>query len=268
MSMKVFANPILLLIVMALLTWKIIGTEVAEDNPLLQPDIWVLCLCVTGCVVNGALSIAKALTHRAPLMGVVWSVMFLVLGCCAWVVVTHGDAASRADERAYAAMKEAWHSQQAEPYAVNDEGQSLITLAAALGKTNDLKKLLQLPLPENQKVTAAFRAAEQGKKDALALLIQTGGVSPNAAAEESTLLCTAVCQGRKETAKALLLMGANVNLADAEGLTPLMHAVIGEDVVAVRLLLDSGANVSATTPDGRDAASYSNAENISSLLAQ
>lgn len=267
MNMKAFANPILLLIVMALLAWKILGSDFIGENPLLQPDIWVLSLCVTGCVVNGALSIAGALSHRAPLMGVVWSVMFLVLGCCAWIVVTHGDAATREDERSYAAMKQNWQNQQTDPLAINENGQSLITLAAALGKTRDLKKLLQLPIPTEQKEAAAFRAAEQGKTDSLRLLILSAGVSPNAAAQESTLLCAAICQGRKEAAKELLLMGANVNLPDAEGLTPLMHAVICEDPVAVRLLLEHGADISAKNPAGRDAASYSHSEVISSLLA-
>lgn len=267
MNMKVLINPILLLVVMLLLAWKILAGETLSEHVLMQPDIWVLSLCVTGCVVNGALSIAKAMTHRAPLMGVVWSVAFLVLGCCAWVVVSHGDAATREDERTYSQMKKAWQSQQADPLAVNEQGQSLITLAAALGKKNDLQKLLQLPIPEEQKIAAAFRAAESGKKETLTHLLQTAGVSPNIAAEGSTLLCTAICQGRKDTAAALIQLGANVNQADAEGLTPLMHAVINEDTAAVRLLLQHHADTSITTPSGRDAASYSHAEAISDLLA-
>ena len=69
--MKDYINPLLLLIVIALLSWKV---SAGIETPS-QVEIWLLTLCVSGFIVNGLLSFAQALARRKSVMNVVWSMV-------------------------------------------------------------------------------------------------------------------------------------------------------------------------------------------------
>ena len=61
--MKDYANPLLLLIIIALLSWKV---SVGIETPS-AVEIWMLTLCITGFIVNGLLALARAMAQRKDL---------------------------------------------------------------------------------------------------------------------------------------------------------------------------------------------------------
>ena len=66
--MRDYANPVLLFLITALFAWAMSDLTVSE-SPWAQPGLWLLTLCATGCLVNGALCFARGLAHRPVLAG-------------------------------------------------------------------------------------------------------------------------------------------------------------------------------------------------------
>lgn len=259
-DMKDFVNPLVLLIVVALLSFRVCG--VGEPDAL---QMWLLVLCATAFIVDSALAVARGMTRRPALMSVVWSVVFLIVGCTGWLMGDADSSASEEDYQAYRSLYEAYR-QGGNPYEANAEGDSLLAMAAYLGKKRVVEELLSRGnIPAGQMEVAACRAAEAGRVDVLELLLK-GGVQSNSKAADTTLLCAAVQNGQRATVELLLQAGADANLADAEGTPPLVHAVLAESIPVVRLLLKAGADVSRTDAAGRDPLSYSRSPSMDSVL--
>ncbi len=258
--MRDYVNPLVLLVVVALLACRVSGVGGAATL-----DVWLLTLCVTAFIADAALALARSMTHRRALMSVVWAVVFMVLGSCVWVMRGAVDAADE-ELATYFEMQSAYR-QGADPLAVDEEGDCLFTVAASLGGEGVVRELLQKHSPVSPVLLAEAgrRAAENGKATVLQLLLDAG-LPADVAVESTTLLCAAAQNARLNTMKLLLERGASPDKADAEGTTPLMHAVMADFAPAVRLLLQAGANASAVDGNGRDAASYSRSAGVSELL--
>lgn len=257
--MRDYVNPLLLLVIVVLLACRAGG--VGEGGLL---DGWVLALCVTAFVVNGALCVARLLAHRRALMSTVWSTVYLILGSCAWVL--HGAAdLTNEEQAAYAALEQACR-QGGSPYEVDADGDSFFTLAASLGKSRVVRNLLAAgAVPPEQLAVAARRAAENGRTDVLQQLL-AAGVAVNAPTGGTTLLCAAAQEGRVGTVALLLGAGADANLADSDGTPPLIHAVLADSLPVVESLLKAGANAAATDAEGRKAADFSRGAQMDKLL--
>lgn len=265
--MRDFANPVLLLIVMGLFSWKILSGEETPGGV----ELWLLTLCTTGFLVNGALSLARAFAHRKILMPVVWSCVYLILGSCAWVLLSQKDASQRRDLATCRHLYAAWKSEGASPFIPNAEGHTLLPLAAALGKRAMVQEILALPeAPQHAPLVqeALLNAAEQGHTPLLAPLLSAGASFQRRGADGNTPLTAAVLSGRLSMVKAMLQAGAAPNDVDAEGITPLMHAVMNDHRPMVRTLMEYGANPKLKSPQGYDAAGYSRSSRIDELLAQ
>lgn len=263
--MKDFVNPLVLLAVVVLVACRIGAEDEGVADSML---LWALALCATAFIVDGALVVARAVTHRRVLMPVVWAAVFLILGSC--LLATAKDDTRGAEEEwaAFRALNKA-RLAGGDAGARDESGDNLLTLAASLGKVRVVKELLQEreAISPNDIQEAAMRAAENGREEALGLLLDAGG-NPSCVYLGTTLLCSAAQNGRKGAVRLLLERGAEVNQADAEGVTPLIHAVIAESVPVVRLLRRHGADVSLKDAEGRDAESYARSAEIRELLNQ
>lgn len=265
--MKDYANPALLLIVIALLSWKVsLGIETPSSV-----EVWLLTLCATGFVVNGLLSIARALAHRRAVMSVVWSCVFLIFGSCGWVALRQ-EKDYRAEIAAFNELNTRWQHEQGNPFILADEeGRTLPELAAILGKKTALSNLLALPeAAQAQSVIlrAALCAAENGRHEILTQLAQQrGGFDFNRMSEGRTPLVAAVLSDNRKSAEVLLNLNADPNLCDENGVSPLMHAVINNNPALARLLIERGADPSLKDSTGRDAASCSRSDLMDAILA-
>lgn len=262
--MKDIVNPLVLLSVVAL-----VACHVGADSDGLADGflIWALALCATAFIVDGILAIARAIAHRKVLMPVVWAFVFLVLGCCLFATAK-GDASVSGEEmESFRVLNEA-RLAGGDVWARDDSGECLLTLAASLGKNRVVKELVQGKsgeVPAETLQEAALRAAENGRAEALRLLLDAGA-SLSAVYQGTTLLCAAAQNGRTKAVECLLERGAEPNLADEEGVTPLIHAVVAENAAVVRLLRQYGAVAAKKDAQGRDAASYARSEAVSELL--
>lgn len=263
--MRDYANPLLLLIITALLAWSMTGgTE--SDNALLQPELWVLTLCATGCLVNALLCLARGLAHRPMLAGAVWSMVHLLVGCCAWVYLSQDKGTDRETAAKYRVLIA---DTARSPYAADEAGDSTLTLAAALGKEAVVRRLLaghphsaaDMPVL----LRAARLAAQNGHEGALRRLL-AAGVPADAAEEGEPLLTTAVNSGKTKAALSLLLAGADVNRADADGNTPLHHAALNGDYAMTKLLLEHGADRTRANAAGLLPADTTRHTTLSELL--
>ena len=258
--MRDFVNPLVLLAVVVLLACRAGGV-----GDVVTLDGWILALTVTAFIVNGALCMARLLARRRALMSVVWSMGYLILGSCAWVL--HGMVQQTADEEqaALLVLKQAWQQGES-PYQVDESGDSLFTTAASLGKVELVQEVLATgSAPAEQLAEAARRAAENGRVDVLKLLLESG-TPVNAIAGSTTLLCAAAQNGQRKAVELLLQSGADANLADADGTPPLIHAVLAESAPVVKLLMQAGADATRTDAQGRSAADYSRSEQMDQLL--
>lgn len=268
--MKAFANPILLLIIIALLVQHAVGgAELGGSAGMVTA--WTLALCLTGLLVNGALALARAVSHRPGVLVLgIWSCIYLVLGSCAWVFATELDEDAREEQQQVARMEESWRSGEVSPFARNDEGVSLLAMAAASGGRGValVQELLALPqAAENREelCRAALAAAGAGRRAGLELLLDHG-VPADAECDGQLLLHAAVLGDHVDTADYLLGRGAKVDAADAEGNTALMHAALNGNVPMVKLLLKRGANPALQNQEGRDAASLAANDDVEQLL--
>lgn len=264
--MKAFVNPFILLIVMGLFAWGL--TDRAEYGT--DAGLWAVVVCATAFVVNGALCLSRGLTHRPALMSAVWTVVYLILSACGFILLnTPTDDIYAEDKAALSEQLKGWKEAGKSPFAnEREEQECLIVLAAGLGKNHLLRQLLELPeAAKNADVLAkaAKAAAENKQKKALSLLLEAG-VPVDAVSDGSSLLCTAVVNGNRDIVKFLLEKGANATLPDADGVSPIMHAVINDDLTSAGALMKHGANPAAKAKDGRDAFSCSRTAEMDEVL--
>lgn len=263
--MRDYANPVLLLLITAF--WALAVSDPADtETSWLTPGLWLLTLCATGCIVNALLCLARGLARRPAMAGALWSMAHLVLGSCAYAYLSHDNGLPRETQAKY----RSYISEKADsPYTPDAEGDTLLSLAAAMGKDAVVRRILSHhPHSEQEQAAlcrAAWEAARQGQEKALRVLL-SNGVSADAEAEGLTLLIAAATGGHKNTLRALLESGADVNKPDTEGNTALIHAVIQEDLPAVRLLREHGADSAARNHAGRSAADYSRSGAVDALL--
>ena len=254
--MKDYANPILLLIVIALIALRAMsGSESMAD----QLDLWLLALCVTGMLVDGALGIARALARRPSLMSVVWAVCFLALGCCIWAmrVMPVGD-----EQLAYMQQSQ----ENPDPLSRDDEGETLFSRAAALGKADVVRDIINKAHPSPEHIAeAARRAAESDKTDVLEELARVG-LSSKTVVNGAPLLNYAAQNASRRAMQWLIMRGADVNGRDAEGSTPLIQATLYGSVSAVKLLLEQMADPKLRDNEGKRPADYSRSSEITELL--
>lgn len=265
--MKDYANPLLLLIVIALLSWKVsMGIETPS-----AVEVWLLTLCVTGFVVNGLLSIARAMARRKALMAVVWSTTYLIFCSCAWVCVRQ-EKDYRAEIAAYNKLNAQWQQGGQNPYTLTDaEGRTLLELAAILGKKMELRGLLAQPesaLAQEVVLRAAIYAAENGRHELLRIMAQQeGGFDFNRIYDDRTPLIAAVLGNQRKSVEVILELGASPDMADTSGVTPLMHAVIDDNRGMARLLMQFEADPTVKDNTGRNAASCSRSESMDEVLS-
>lgn len=264
--MKDYVNPLLLLIVIALLSWKV---SVGVETPT-AVEVWMLTLCATGFVVNGLLGIARALSNRKSIMNIVWSMVYLVFCSCAWVTVRQ-EKDYRLEVEAYNELNSKWQQGHQNPYTLVDaEGRSLLELAAILGKKMAVRGLLAQPeaaQAEDVILKAAVNAAENGRNELLRILAQQkGGFNFNRLSDGRTPLVAAVLSNNQKCAEVLLELKADPSMCDENGVPPLMHAVIDNNRAIASLLIQSGANPRQMDQTGRDAISCSRSDLMDAIL--
>lgn len=113
--------------------------------------------------------------------------------------------------------------------------------------------------PQDSRSRSAFyRAAAEGKEDAMRLLLDSKADLNGKANDGTTPLMAAMIDGKLSAVKFLIDRGADVNLADANGRTPLMVAADGSPYIPnpadlAKLLLSKGAKKDAIDTRGRTA---------------
>lgn len=263
--MKDYANPLLLLLLTALFAWSVSGGA-ESDHALLQPELWLFTLCATGCLVNGLLCLARGLAHRPMLAGAMWSMVHLLVGCCAWVYLSQDDGI---DREAAAKYRDYIADRARSPYTADEAGDCTLTLAAALGKDAVVRRLLaKHPHGEAEQpvlLRAARLAALNGRDGALRHLL-AAGVPADGVVDGEPLLIAAVNSNKSKAVLALLPAGADVNGADAEGNMPLHHAARNGDFAMTKLLLEHGADRNRANAAGLRPADMTPHTNISDML--
>ena len=264
--MKDYINPLLLLIIIALLSWKV---SVGIETPS-QVEIWLLTLCVSGFIVNGLLSFAQALARRRSIMNVVWSMVYLIFCSCSWVTLRQ-EKDYHAEIAAYNALNAKWQEEHNNPFTlVDSEGRSLLELAAILGKKMAVRGLLAQPeAAEASDVifSAALHASENGRHELLRMLSQQpGGFDFDRCKDGITPLISAVLNNKSKCVSVLLTLKADPNMCDDNGVSPIMHAVIDNNRTIARLLMENGADPTLKDYTGRDALSCSRSEAMDEIL--
>lgn len=263
--MRDYINPLLMVIITALFALALSDVSV-EDNAWLQPELWLMTVCATGCLVNGALSIARGLAHRSVLGGIVWCMVHLVLGSLAWAWLSQEPRTDREEWEKYRRLVA---EKEISPYEADAEGDTLLSLAAGLGKENVVRRMLARHPHGAETMSAlaraAWSAARNGHDKPLRLLL-AAGVSADADVADAPLLIVAVNSGRQKAVAALVEAGADVNRADAEGNTPFIHAVINGDIAVARYLQEHGADIARRNAEGRTAADYSRSTKLDDLM--
>ncbi len=256
-------NPLMLLIIVLALAMRVTDADAEMARTL---DLLMLTLCVVCCILSAVLGVARMLVRRRALMPIIWSVVYLIVGCCVWTI-SFLKPQEGEDRAAFSALV-AHYRESGDPVARNEHGDFVLELAAALGEKNLLEEILQRhgqAIPAAMKEEAAHAAASAGKVSTLSMLLDAG-VNVNARVESESLLLAAAQNGMSDAMLILLKRGADVNLADDEGMTPLMGAAMTERPTPVRLLLKYGADVTRKDRAGRNAASYARSEKVASLL--
>lgn len=259
-----FVNPLAFVAVLCFVLYRF-ASMAADEEVSSRTDALLISVCVTLCLVYFALALARVIAHRGGASGAVWGTLYLV--AAALLFVGSGRGGSNEElSAAYRSHYEAW-KKGGDPSEADENGESLVTLAASLGKIDILERLLssEKAIPAEVRRKAALLAAANRRSKSLELLLRSG-VGVNDEVEGSTLLCAAALAGHADIVEQLLRAGADPNLADAEQSTALIHAVIADDPVCVRLLLEAGADPTRCNNVGRDAAGYSVNSQIDQLL--
>ncbi len=271
--MKAFLNPLLLVVCILLLAFGYVADS-SGQGAAPAVETWVLTLCLLGVIINGTLGVARALTARPSVQAIGWAVGFLIFGCTIWALVSADSLESlSAQERARLHEQvQAWEAGQLEPWVADENGDSIITLAAGLGKVDLLREVVMEGVAichPDVLARAAHRAAERDRAEVLEYFSAKGYISANTRLDGQTLLHTAALCKARRAALWLLGAGADANaVAEADGATPLHKAVLAEDAAMARLLLQHGANPALPDADGRDAASYARTEGVISALEE
>lgn len=264
--MKDITNPILLLIIIALLSWKVsMGIETSSTV-----EIALLTLCITGFLVNGLLAMARAFAKRKALMSVVWSMVYLIFCSCSWVTLRQ-EKDYHLEIAVYNELNAKWKQENANPFTlVDSEGHSLLELAAILGKKKAVNELLALPeaaQAEANILKAAMHAAGNGHHELLRVLAERqGGFDFNRMCDDMTPLISAVLSNNQKCVQVMLEQKADPNMCDENGVSPLMHAVIDNNRGLARLLMKHGADPTQKDNTGRDAYSCSRSESMDEVL--
>jgi hypothetical protein len=264
--MKDYANPLLLLIIIALLSWKVsIGIETPDSV-----EVSMLTLCVTGFIVNGALALARALSQRKALMSVVWSMVYLVFCSCCWVTLRH-EKDYKQEVADYNELNAKWQEGGQNPFTLEDKnGRSLLELAAILGKKMAVRGLLAQPEAAQAHeaiLKAAISAAENGHHDLLRMLsLQKNGYNFNRSMGGMTPLIAAVLNDNRQCVNVLLELHADPNMCDENGVSPIIHAVINNNMAIAAQLVKFGANPKLKDFVGRDAFSCSRSDKMDEIL--
>lgn len=258
--MKDFYNPLLMLVIVVLLACRISG---AGDSG--NMELWALVLCSTGFLVDGALAVARALSRRPAVMPMVWSVVYLITGCCVWVMITTAQEA-KADELAEFRAMYAEFRNGSDINARNASGETLLALAVECGRENVVRELVARQDVSRETLhDAALRAVECERPLELELLLNAG-VEVNAPIGGSTLLCTAAAAGKHAVLPLLLERGADPNQTDAEGTPALIHGVVSGHTGVVRTLRAAGADPALTDSHGRTAVSFARSQKMEEAL--
>lgn len=262
--MKDVFNLLVLLVILLVMAMRVTNADADMAKTL---DLMMLTLCAVCGILSAVLGVARMIVRRRALMPIVWSVVYLIVGCCVWTIsfkpVEQGEA-----EVSFLELVTQYRA-GGSPWLQNEQGDSLPALAAALGEKRVLKEILQAhgsDMPLAMKIEAAHAAASAGKVSTLEMMLETG-VPVDACHDSTSLLNAAAQNGMTDVMLVLLRRNANVNLADDEGTTPLMNAAMTDRPTPVRLLLKYGADVSLRDKSGRDAASYARSEDIVNLLS-
>ncbi len=264
--MKDITNPLLLLVTIVLLSWKVsLGMEAGTGV-----EIALLTLCVSGFIVNGLLSMAQALARRKAVMSVVWSMVFLIFCSCSWVAIQTEKDYSK-ELAAYNELSAKWQQGHANPFTLADsEGRSLLELAAILGKKMAVRGLLAQPeaaQAEDIILKAAMHAADNGHHELLRVLHQRqGSFDFNRMSDGITPLIAAVLSDNLKCTQILLELEVDPNMCDENGVSPLMHAVIDDNRRMAALLVQNGADPTQKDNTGRDAFSCSRSDNMDEVL--
>lgn len=262
--MKDFVNPALLLIVIVLMVFRVAAETMAQADDL---SVILLTICVTAVLVNGALGLARALTRRPSVKSVLWAGVFFVMGCMAWVLrSTYSGQWGVGEERQ--AYRELCEKQRENPLARDEEGENLLTRAAALGEVAEVRSIMSdARLTEADISEAGLRAAESNRIEVLDVLARRG-LSAKAVVQGTPLLHAAAQNAACEAMEWLLARGATPNSRDAEGATPLIHATIAGSVPAVKLLLEYGADPNLRDSTGQGPADVARSEELQNILAE
>ena len=255
-----FYNPLLLLIIIILLACRI--SHVGDAGSI---EVWVMGLCATGFALDGSLSMARAMTQRPAIMNVVWAVVFLLVGCCTWVMATSNQGAEEEELAEYRAMY-ANYKQDGNVNARNENDDTLLFLAVECGKENVVRTLLKhRELTADQVPEAALRASTAERTPELSILLDAG-LAVDAAPAGVPLLCAAAAHGNTEAVTLLLSRGASPTVADDAGVSALSNAVSSGNVRIVRKLREAGASADTPDADGRTPSSYSRSEKMDEAL--
>jgi ankyrin repeat protein/predicted Ser/Thr protein kinase len=104
--------------------------------------------------------------------------------------------------------------------------------------------------------TPLYRAATEGKTDAVRLLLDKNAAVNQKANDGSTPLLEAVTYAKVPVVRLLLERGAEVDLPDSQGVTPLMiasegNAYMADNAPMVKILLAAGAKIDTQDSNGR-----------------
>lgn len=261
--MKDFVNPLLLLVLIVLLVFRLAMGPGAQADWL---SVSMLTICVTAVVVDGILGLARALMRRSSVRLVLWAGVFFVFACFVWTLRnTYAGTGNGEERQAYRELRD---KQSENPFERDAEGENLLTRAAALGEADVVQSMMSdARLTEADINEAGMRAAEGNRVNVLNVLARRG-MSAKAVVNGTPLLHAAAQNAACEAMEWLLRAGAAPNTRDAEGATPLIHATIADSVSAVKLLLEYGADPHLRDFDGQGPADFARSEELQILLAE
>jgi SpoVK/Ycf46/Vps4 family AAA+-type ATPase len=143
------------------------------------------------------------------------------------------------------------------PNAVNDQGLSLLILAAATGKARQVETLLAKGANPNaadpRGLTPLMYAAAKGHEDIVRRLLAKEASPDRASLRGLTALMFAASEGHSLALRALLEGGANEGRIDEDGRSALLYAAYGGHTACVRRLLAHGADPTLRDKKGKTA---------------
>src|SRR5205823_5203182 len=152
----------------------------------------------------------------------------------------------------------------------DQRGRTPLYRAAAEGKTDAVRLLLDKKADPNQKAndgsTPLLEAVTYAKMPVVRLLLERGAEVDQPDAQSGTPLIAAVRNGKLEAARLLLQRGADVNQVDAGGTSALMVAAEGNPDIKtpeqmISLLLEHKAKPDLVDNQGRTALARATAAN-------